>query len=166
MDIKGLSKIQYSKYSDLDDLVIYKASALGLPLIGGTALEVLSSYYGTPGVRKRSDNDLDFISGSKSTIKEFQTWCKNNTDPDKVKVDVMYVRSHDITKYQFVIHGVLVMKPQYIIWSKLIRGNERDLKDIKWLMTIPELLDSDISNALDDLDVTAEEFSLLQSLLR
>lgn len=166
MHIQGLSKIQCTKYSDLDDLVIYKASALGLPLIGGTALEVLSSYYGAPGVRKRSDNDLDFISGSLPTIKEFQHWCKNNTDPDKVKVDVMYVGSHDITKYQFDIHGVLVMKPQYILWSKLTRGNERDLKDIKWLMTIPELLDSDISNALDDLGVTAEEFSLLQSLLR
>lgn len=52
----SLSRVQCSRYSDLDDKIIAKASSLGIPLIGGTALEVLASHYGVSGVRKRSNN--------------------------------------------------------------------------------------------------------------
>ena len=44
MDVRKLVKISCSKYSDLDDLIIAKASELGIPLIGGTALEILADF--------------------------------------------------------------------------------------------------------------------------
>ena len=58
-----------NKYSDLDDLIIRKAFELGLVLIGGTALEILANRHKVAGARKRSDNDLDFLSNDKNQIK-------------------------------------------------------------------------------------------------
>ncbi|MBE6334240.1 MAG: hypothetical protein E7071_05385 [Bacteroidales bacterium] len=163
MDIK----IAYSKYSDFDDKVIYKASELGLPLIGGTALEVWANYYNVPGVRKRSNNDLDFISNDLPQINEFQSWVRENIYSSKVKVDVMHVQSHDFSEYIREVNGVLIMAPEYLLWSKFIRSDrsDKDIKDIKWLLTIEQMSDEDLSNALVDLGVTDEEIETLNNLL-
>ena len=160
-------RIACSKYSDLDDLVLNQASKSGLPLIGGTALEVWANYYSIPGVRKRSDNDLDFISSDLSQISEFQDWVRDNIDLDKVKVDIMHVTSHDFTPYIREVNGLLIMAPEYLLWSKLIRSDrsEKDLTDIKWILTIEQMSDDDLSTALEDLGVTDEEIELIESLL-
>lgn len=170
MDLRELSKIQdsriaCSKYSDLDDLVIAKASELGLPLIGGTALELLSNYYNVQGVRKRSDNDLDFLSDDIASIGIFQDWLQENIDPSKVQVDVYTQVPKNYKDYIMDVDGILVMKPQYLIWSKLTRWSDKDIQDIKWLLTIPQMTDKDLNTALDDLGVTQEEFDKLVNLL-
>lgn len=53
------------------------------------------------------------------------------------------------------------MKPEYLLWSKLVRGIERDLNEIKWLLSIPQLLDGEINNVLDSLGVAEKESYLL-----
>ena len=141
-------KIKCSYYSDFDEQVIEKATEFGMPLIGSTALEIMANHYGTSGVRKRSNNDLDFLSDDKAKIAKLRKYLVNNIDPDKVKVD-----------------GVLVMSPAYLIWSKLTRWLEKDQTDIKWLLTIKQLSDDEINNTLDDLGVIQEEFERLESLL-
>lgn len=163
MDIK----IACSKYSDFDDKVIYKASELGLPLIGGTALEVWANYFNVPGARKRSNNDLDFISNDLPQINEFQSWVRENIDSSKVQVDVMHVQSHDFSEYIREVNGVLIMAPEYLLWSKLIRSDrsDKDLKDIKWLLTIEQMSDEDITYAFENLGVTDEEIELIKSLV-
>lgn len=160
-------KIACSKYSDLDSLVINKASELGLPLIGGTALEVWANFYNVPGVRKRSDNDLDFISDDLEQISEFQSWVRKNIDPSKVEVDVMHVLSHDFSEYIREVNGILIMAPEYLLWSKLTRSDrsEKDIKDIKWILTIDQMSDEDLSYALENLGVTNEEIELIENLL-
>lgn len=162
----NLRKISCSKYSDLDDMVINKATDLGLPLIGGTALEVWANHYGTPGVRKRSDNDLDFISSDGEVNQEFSNWVKENIPSDKVKVDIHFVQSHDFTNYIRSVDGTLIMAPEYLLWSKLTRSDRsnKDIKDIQWILSISQLTDEEINNALDDLGVTENEFELLNSL--
>lgn len=165
MNLNGLSKIQCSKYSDLDDMVITKASELGMPLIGGTALEIIANYYNVPGVRIRSNNDLDFLCADSSLIKEFRKWLIENIDPNKVQVDVYTDAPSNYRDYILNIDGVLVMSPAYLLWSKLTRASEKDIQDIKWISTIPQLTDEEINNALDDLGVTQKEFDNLVSWL-
>ena len=157
-----MKRIACSHYSDMDDLVINKATEIGLPLIGGTALEVLSNYYKVPGVRKRSDNDLDFLATDAGDIEEFSQWLRTNIDPDKVKVDI-YLEDENALTYSMMADGTLVMKPEYLIWSKLTRSDrsQKDIDDIRWLTSIPDLSDEDISSCLDDLGVTTEEFNYL-----
>lgn len=158
-------KIKCSYYSDLDEQVIEKATELGMPLIGGTALEILANHYGTSGVRKRSNNDLDFLSDDKAKIAKLRKYLVNNIDPDKVQVDVHTQVPKGWKKYAMNVDGVLVMSPAYLIWSKLTRWSEKDQIDIKWLLTIKQLSDDEINNTLDDLGVTQEEFERLESLL-
>lgn len=170
MNLKKYTKVKacrvaYSRYSDLDDKVIKKATETGLPLIGGTALEVWAAATGTEGVRKRSDNDLDFIVGSISKSQEFSKWVKENIDPEKVKVDLMLVRSHDFEPYKTLVDGVLVMKPEYLLWQKLTRGNDRDKKDIKWLLSISDLSDEAIEQVIGELGITQEEYDMLVSIM-
>lgn len=162
----NLKKIAYTKYSDVDELVINKASEMGMPLIGGTALEVLGNYYHRSGFRKRSFNDLDFLGTNAESVEQFQDWVKQNTDPDKVKVDI-YLESDEKLQFSLDMEGILVMKPEYLIWSKLSRPDrsQKDIEDIKWLLSIEEMSDEELSDALDTLGVTDEEFHLLQSLV-
>ena len=156
--------IACSKYSDLDDLVINKASELNLPLIGGTALEIWASYFGRDDVRKRSDNDLDFITNRASDVKKLQEWVVSNIDSTKVTVDVYYVKSHDISKYICNINSTLVMDIVYILWSKLIRASKKDLIDCKWILSIDEISDEELVTKLEDLGLTESEVNLLNSL--
>lgn len=164
MDIRNLSKIKCSRYTDLDEKVIAKASELGMPLIGGTALEVIANEMNVPGVRKRSNNDLDFLSTDRFKITEFKKWLFKNIDPDKVQVDIYVDAPKNYKHYIMSIDGILVMRPTYLIWSKLTRGSEKDLRDIKWLLTIDQVSDGEISAAMEDLGLTEKEIELLLSL--
>lgn len=159
-----MRRIACSHYTDLDDNVIRKATDLGLPIIGGTALELWSAYLGHFGVRKRSDNDLDFISTSSSVIQGFQSWVQSNIDPDKVQVDVMYIQSHDIVPYEVTIDGILTMSLSYLLWSKLTRHSAKDKQDIKWILSVPQLTDDEIVNTLTELGVIDEEISILTAI--
>lgn len=161
----SLSRVQCSRYSDLDDKIIAKASSLGIPLIGGTALEVLASYYGVSGVRKRSNNDLDFLTKDNKNKLYFMNWVRENVDSDKVQVDFYDEAKKNYRDYILDIDGILVMNPVYLIWSKLIRASKKDLTDIKWLLTIPQLTDEEISEGMDDLGLKKSEIALLESLL-
>ena len=162
-----MKKIACSKYSDLDDRVIHKASELGLPLIGGTALEVWANYYNVSGVRKRSDNDLDFISNHSTVIREMQEWVKKHIPTDKVKVDILFVKSHDYSDFIRDVDGTLIMAPEYLLWSKLTRSDrsDKDIKDIKWILSIEEMSDDDLSFALETLGVTDDEIEVLSNLI-
>lgn len=164
--VEGVVRISCSRYSDLDDSVIKKATDLGMPLIGGTALELWAKATGTPGVRKRSDNDLDFLSNSVSKTTKFDSWVRKEVDTDKVKTDVMLVRSHDFSKWETVVDGVLTMKLQYLLWSKLTRGSEKDKQDIKWILSVKQLKDEDIQEILDELGLTEREANLLEECLK
>ena len=170
MNLKEFTKakacrVACSRYSDLDDKVIKKATEMGIPLIGGTALEVWAAATETEGVRKRSDNDLDFIVGSLDKSREFSKWVKENIDPSKVKVDLMLVRSHDFKPYRTLVDGVLVMKPEYLLWQKLTRGSDKDKQDIKWLLSISDLSDEAIETVINELGITQEEYDLLMSIM-
>lgn len=172
MDIRKLSRIQdsrkriqCSRYSDLDDKIISKASSLGFPLIGGTALEILADYYSVDGVRKRSNNDLDFLSKDNKNKLYFMSWIQENIDPDKVEVDFYDEAPKQYKNYILDIDGILVMNPVYLIWSKLIRASKKDLTDIKWLLSIPQLTDEELSEGMDDLGLKKSEIALLESLL-
>lgn len=158
-------RIACSRYTDLDDIVIKQATAMGMPLIGGTALELWAKATNTPGVRKRSDNDLDFMASSLGEVAGYNEWVGENVDVSKVKTDVMLVRSHDYTPWEVVVDGVLTMKPEYLLWSKLTRGSEKDKNDIKWILSIKSLRDEDIQNILDKLGLTQKEADLLQECL-
>lgn len=159
------NKIKCSYYSDLDESVIEKASSLGMPLIGGTALELIANFYNASGVRKRSNNDLDFLSKSRKEIGELRKWLRENIDPDKVQVDVYTEAPSNYRDYIINIDGVLVMSPIYILWSKLQRWSDKDQQDIKWILSISDLTDDEISQGLDDLKLTKEEIERLESVL-
>lgn len=157
--------LQFTKYSPYDELIILKASALGMPLIGGTALEVLDGAYGKSGVRKRSDNDLDFTTNSDKAKDALQQWVKANVDTDKVQVDVYLVKSHILPKQLIKnANGVLVLEPEYIIWSKLQRLSEQDKKDIKWLLTIADA--SKLEFWLETLEITDAEVGHINELIQ
>lgn len=158
-------RIQCSRYSVLDDKIIKKATELGLPLIGGTALELWAKVTNTPNVRTRSDNDIDVLSNSLSKLREFQAWVQEYIPQDKVQTDVLLVKSHDFSKWVVMVDGVLTMKPEYLLWSKLTRGSEKDKQDIKWILTIKSLKDEDIQLILDELGLTQEEADLLNECL-
>lgn len=158
-------KIQCSRYSDLDDIVIAKASEMGLPLIGGTALEIWAGETGHFGVRTRSQNDLDFIASDEHTAKEFGKWVRENIDTSKVKVDVMLTRSVDFSPYVKEVHGVKVMSLPYILWSKLSRASKTDLQDIKWILTNPSVSDDELNDIFADFGLTKKEESLLMNVM-
>lgn len=160
----GLMRLPCSRYSEFDDLVIKRAYDLDMPLIGGTALEILGHYYNKPGFRKRSDNDLDFITNDRTKYIELAAWLRENVDPTKVKVDTMLVRSHTIPEDHILnLGGVFVMSPEYLVWSKVQRFSEVDKKDIQYLIPLCnfDLLES----LLEDLGITDEEFDNLNSLI-
>ena len=133
------NKIAYTQYSIFDEKIIQKASSLSMPLIGGTALEVLATAFKKADVRKRSDNDLDFITDSELAKDELQKWVRLNTNAEKVQVDVYLIKSHTLPKQLVMnVNDILVMAPEYLIWSKLQRLSEQDKKDIKWLFSITD----------------------------
>lgn len=160
------SRIACSRYTDLDEIVIHKMTELGIPLIGGTALEIWAKVTNTPNVRKRSDNDIDGISSDLYKVSQFNQWASKNIDPDKVETDIMLVRSHDFTPWITVVDGILIMKPEYLLWSKLTRRTEKDRQDIKWILSIDSLSDEDIQYVLDTLGLTQEEADFLNSILQ
>ena len=51
----------FSIYSPLDSAIVALSGQYRVPLIGGTALEMLVSHTRLPVSRPRSDNDIDFI---------------------------------------------------------------------------------------------------------
>lgn len=59
------------------------------------------------------------------------------------------------------------MAPEYLLWAKLVRSDrsQKDLTDIKWILSIDQMSDKDISYALENLGVTDEEIELIESLL-
>ena len=93
------------------------------------------------------------------------SWIQENIDPDKVEVDFYDEAPKQYKNYILDIDGILVMNPVYLIWSKLIRGSKRDLTDIKWLLSIPQLTDEELSEGMDDLGLKKSEIALLESLL-
>ncbi len=161
----GKIKVACSRYTDLDDKVILKASKMGFPLIGGTALEIISNHYNVPGVRKRSDNDLDFLSKGNKYKLYFMNWIREHIPSDKVQIDFYDEAPSNYRKYILNVDGVLVMNPVYLIWSKLTRASEKDKTDIKWLLSIPQVTDEEIVDGMEDLGLTDKEIELLNSLL-
>ena len=165
--LNNLVKIKCSRYTEVDEIIINEATKLGLPLIGGTALEILASAYNIPGVRKRSDNDIDVIAYDLDTLNSFIKKSKeilkqHNLTAEDVKIDAYLTDKNIVKNFSFKVDGVLLMKPEWLLHSKLVRGTD---KDIKWLLKIPQMTDDDINYALDTLGVTTEEFELLTSLL-
>ena len=159
-----LNRLACSRYSDFDEQIISQASTLGLPLIGGTALELLGAHFNKSGFRKRSDNDLDFASNDKSVIDEFSAWLRSNVDPKKVKVDVMHILSHSLPEDHILnLGGVLVMSPEYIIWSKTRRFLEKDVTDIKWLLTIADF--DKLEALIDSLGFTNKNLDNLNEII-
>lgn len=93
------------------------------------------------------------------------SWIQENIDPDKVEVDFYDEAPKQYKNYILDIDGILVMNPVYLIWSKLIRASKKDLTDIKWLLSIPQLTDEELSEGMDDLGLKKSEIALLESLL-
>lgn len=114
------------------------------------------------GVRKRSNNDLDFLTKDNKNKLYFMNWVRENVDYDKVQVDFYDEAKKNYRDYILDIDGILVMNPVYLIWSKLIRASKKDLTDIKWLLTIPQLTDEEISEGMDDLGLKKSEIALLE----
>ena len=160
-----MKPIACSKYSEFDDLIITKASDMGLPLIGGTALEILSDYYKQPNVRSRSENDLDFITNSYDVYVSLNNWLYNNVDTTKVQVDIMHIISHNIPKELIIdIRGIKVMSPEYLIWSKVQRFTEKDKSDILWLLQIADI---DLLEVwMERLGVTTTEIDKINDLIK
>jgi hypothetical protein len=138
-------------------------SDLGIPIIGGTALEILGNNYDIKGFRKRSDNDIDGLSDSTDKINKLKKWLIANIDPDKVQVDVYKVRQ---LRKEFILNidGTLVMSPVYLLWSKLTRHSDKDIIDIKWLfnLTTPE----ELEEQLPELGITEEEIDILNNIIK
>lgn len=153
-----MKRIQCSHYSNLDDLVINTASKLGFPLIGGTALEVWANHLKASGVRKRSDNDLDFIAPSKESIEPFRNWLFLNIDPDKVKTD-MYIADPGYEKFITEIDGIKIMSLPFLLWSKITRPNrkETDDQDIRWILSLSDVSDEEIEEVFNELGSTPKE---------
>lgn len=162
----NLKRIQCSRYSDLDDLVIAEASKLGLPLIGGTALEIWASELNIKGVRKRSDNDLDFVTDRTALEYLLADWCRENIDLDKVRIDIFKEEPKNLPKKLIRnVHGVLVMDPIYLIWHKVQRATKKDIQDIKWLLTFVDIDELSYWLDADQLGITEDEEALINSLL-
>lgn len=152
--LEAVKRVECSRYSDLDDQVIAKMTEIGIPLIGGTALEVLGHYYGKKGFRKRSDNDIDGLTTSKYEQYLLSEWLKKNIDPDKVQVDLFTDASFNYKDFIMSANGVLVMSPAYLIWSKLDRLSQKDKVDIEWLISL--ISEDELFNALDELPPLSE----------
>lgn len=162
----NLKKIKCSRYTDLDDKVISKASKLGLPLIGGTALEIWASELNISGVRKRSDNDLDFVTDKTSLEYLITDWCRENIDPGKVRVDIFKEQPQNLPKELIrKVHGVLVMDPIYLIWHKVQRATDKDKQDLKWLLSFVDIDELSYWLDADNLGITKDEEQLINSLL-
>lgn len=159
-----IQEIRFTRYSEFDDIIIANAPRLGLPLIGGTALEILADYFMIPDVRKRSDNDLDFIVDNFEQKEKFENWIKQNIKSNRVKIDIMFIQSHTIPKELIIHHkSILVMAPEYIIWSKLQRATPKDIEDIIWLFnaTTPDKLE----HWLQTLGVTDLEIDRINAII-
>ena len=154
----------YTVYSEFDDLIIRQASQLGLPLIGGTALEVLSYYFQYPCHRIRSDNDLDFIADNDTSYRALAHWVSLHSTAAAVQVDVMLIKSHHIPQHLLlIVEGVKVMSPEYLVWSKLQRFSSKDEVDILWLLNItsPDKLEE----CFELLGVTELELEKINALI-
>jgi len=163
-NVLGCDRVSCSRYSDLDKKVLNHAFDLDMPLIGGTALEILGSHFGKTGFRKRSDNDLDFITNSQEALDTFSAWLKINIDPSKVKTDVMLITSFKIPQDQILnLGGVLVMSPEFLIWQKVQRWSEKDKQDIAWLLTISNI--DKLESLLEEMGITEYELDRLNSLI-
>lgn len=163
---KNALRIDYTRYSPYDDMVIKQATAMDMPLIGGTALELWAYAFGVPCVRKRSDNDLDFLAHSLAQAEAFQAWVRTHIDVNKVQTDVMLVESYNFQPYKMVVDGVLTMSPAYILWAKLGRGSKKDVQDIRWILSLKSLQDEAIQEVIDQLDLTESESDLLQKCMK
>lgn len=158
-------RIQCSRYSDFDYKIIREATKQGLPLTGGTALEIWASYFGRTDVRKRSDNDLDFMASNLLDYQSFADWCVENVDSSKVSVDVYLFKSQDYTDYIRTVDDVLVMSLPFILFTKLVRRTDRDIQDIKWVLSLNQLSDETLSKELSDIGLTEQEITILNNLL-
>lgn len=162
-------RIVCSKYSDLDELVIQKASSLNLPLTGGTALEVWADYFNRTDVRKRSDNDIDIIRLRDYESLEFQKWIKSDIDFTKVKVDFAPASpSKRLTdKFVTTVNGVVIMTLPYIAWAKIVREDRsvKDFTDLKWIFSITQISDDEFSEAFNILGLTDEQIDYLNKVL-
>lgn len=162
-------RIACSKYSDLDDLVIKKASSLQLPLTGGTALEVWAAYFNRSDVRKRSDNDIDIVRLRDYEALTFQKWVKENIDSTKVKIDFAPANPSKKLTVQYVttVNGVYIMTLPYIAWSKLTREDfsEKDFNDLKWIFSISQISDEAFEDAFNTLGLTDSQIELLNKVL-
>lgn len=150
--MKLINRKLFTKYSKFDSDIINKASSCGLPIIGGTAIEIWLTHYNLKGWRSRSQNDLDFIadmtkSSTKKSEIEFRDWVQMYTDDTKVKIDIFETHTAVNPNIIRTIGGILVIHPAFIICSKVNRmttlkpSDERYIKDKKDIWDLFKLLD-------------------------
>lgn len=159
----------FSIYHQLDEEIIKKASSCNIYLIGGTALEVWMKYLKLRPNRKRSKNDLDFITftynpkvytfnsyliknnfslakESEDTFINFYQLIENNSPV--VEVDLLFEASKEFENRITEVRGIKLMKPEFLFASKFNRWvtlskekhTERYQRDYKDLIDLLQVI--------------------------
>lgn len=151
-------------YSSLDVPIVKKASFCNLMLIGGTAVQLLARAYGVKELRKRSINDLDFLTSARNKrgIEDFKDALKSqgfvpfkmgesdymlnyeNKDVG-VEVDVLISWEPDVMERAVTVKGILVQDPCWQFLQKVQRiagglstKSETDTQDLYVLYDVIE----------------------------
>lgn len=169
MDLRKLRLTRNSihiidSYSSLDIPIVRKASYYSLMLIGGTATQLLARAYGVKERRKRSINDLDFLTSAKNQggVKAFERVIQEHGFTPASKdnfeymlnyenkevgcdVDVLISWEPDIMDRAIRVNGILVQDPCWQFVQKLQRittgfGSKRttDTQDLNTLFDVVE----------------------------
>lgn len=155
----------YSKYHELDDEIVKKASENGFYLTGGTALEVWQTLENFDKTRKRSDNDLDFfyLLDNQKGYDKFEEFLTEKgfrakymgkvsfyylySSPSNVMVEAeLLVLNPKYKKYLLEVRGIKLCSPVLLYLSKFKRYSspsttkQRKDKDKKDLLSIRRLI--------------------------
>lgn len=136
--------------------VIQKATALGLPLIGSTALKLYSQVLGVKPPREPRDTDfICYSAESNVKYRKFRTWCILNSIKH---VDVYSVADETVFKYTTVVNGVLTLTLPALFYRLLERNTPQSLKDCKWILSLPDnsFSDEEFQDTLQDLGIDDE----------
>lgn len=166
MDIRKLCLIKDSQqiidsYSSLDVPVVRNATFYSLMLIGGTATQLLARAYGVKERRKRSINDLDFLTTYQNkNINKFnkvlqeqgfiedsdseymQNW---HNEEAGVDVDILVSYEPDVMDRAIKVKGVLVQEPCWQFVQKLQRivtgFSDKKKTDVQDINTLYDIID-------------------------
>ena len=142
MNLKDLSldSVMSSAFSEVEDMIIKKATDLGLALSGLSALEVWGYVMGFNSLRRGCL--LEFVSFDKTASEAFLKWLELSVDPTKVKVEVTLVKSHKFDEsYTKSVQGFLVLVPEYLVISKSLKP---DVKNVPFLKCLIPVCDFDL----------------------